>query len=535
MESEPTEESDLVEAAPQRTAAGVSVRHGFVLGLIAGIVMVAFTIGARLAWRSFTITELAADWFTAVVPPQLFDWLLNTLSFYAKPSMFAGLVVAQILVGGALGAGYVKLMERWPVRGYLEWLRAPAVAVLLWLVSMITLVPLFGGGFFASDVIGGPKDFLLSSLATYALFGVSIAYLFTRAMSPVTLSDGPTHPARRSFLRQMVEWTAFSVVLVFGTKYFLERGGAQMSPSGVFRRPGVLSTEVTPNEEFYVVSKNIIDPVVETAEWRLEVEGLVGTPFSLTYDELTEMPSREQYVTLECISNEIGGPLISNALWRGVPLRDVLERGGLQGGVHDISFEAWDGYSESITLDRAMGEEVLVAYEMNGEPLPTNHGFPARLLIPGFFGLKSVKWLTKIAPVDFNFRGYWQERGWTDQPTVKTMSKFETPATGAGHPFATVDLGGVAFAGDRGISRVELSFDGGETWQEAEAVSQPLSPYTWVVWTAQFTPVERKPAKLVVRATDGQGEVQTASQSGTLPSGATGHHEIRAEFIKPIA
>lgn len=505
------------------------------LGLISGIVMVAFTISVRLAWRSVTITELAADWFTAFLPTQLFDWLLNTLSFYAKPTMFASLVVVQILVGGLLGSAYVKLMERWPVKSYLEWLRAPALAVLLWLVSMVTLAPLFGGGFLASGVIGGPKDFLLASLAIYALYGLSIAYLFTRAMTPFTLSDGPAHPARRSFLRQMVEWTVFSVVLVFGTKFLLERGGRQMSPSGMFRQPGVLSTETTPNEEFYVVSKNIIDPVVEAAEWRLEVEGMVETPFGLTYAELTEMPSREQYVTLECISNEIGGPLISNALWKGVPLRHVLERGGLKAGVHDVSFEAWDGYTESITLERAMGDEVLIAYEMNGEPLPTDHGFPARLLIPGVFGLKSVKWLTKIAPVDFNFRGYWQKRGWTDQPLVKTMSKFETPATGAAHPFGPVDLGGVAFAGDRGISRIEVSFDGGETWQEADAVSRALSPDTWVVWTAQFTPPARQPAKLAVRATDGDGVTQTATRTGTLPSGATGHHEIRVEFTRPVA
>ena len=161
------------------------------------------------------------------------------------------------------------------------------------------------------------------------------------------------------------------------------------------------------------------------------------------------MPPVEEYVTLECISNLVGGDLISNAKWRGVPLRMFLERARLKPSVVDISFYAQDGYSESIPLEMAMRDEVIVAYEMNGEPLPSKHGFPARLIVPGYFGLKHVKWLTKIEPVVHDFRGYWQQRGWTDVPWVKTFSRIDVPSHMSVIEGGMLSLGGVAFAGDR--------------------------------------------------------------------------------------
>ena len=245
-----------------------------------------------------------------------------------------------------------------------------------------------------------------------------------------------------------------------------------MAASSTHRVLGILSSEVTPNEEFYTVSKNFIDPDVRLSQWSLAIDGLVDKPTVLEFDEIRAMPSVEKYVTLECISNEIGGDLISNALWRGVPLKTILEQAQIAPESQDVALWASDGYTESISIDKLMQDEVLVVYEMNGQPLPRSHGFPVRLIVPGYFGLKSVKWLTRIEPVDINFTGYWQGRGWTDVPIVKTMSRIDTPAPSARLPLAPLEVGGIAFAGTRGIQSVEIRTE--ETgWTPVERISTP--------------------------------------------------------------
>ena len=497
-----------------------------VRGLAAGVAMVSATVAVRLLLGSVTITELAADWLTMTLPPATIDFLLERLSTYAKPSMLVGLLAAQVVVGGAVGVGYGQMTARLPASER-EWPRALAVSGVLWVVSMLTLVPVFGGGAFGAGARGGAVSFMAASLVTYAVYGVALAALFGEASrAGDTIDHG-----RRAVLRKTVVWASAVAALAVGGKFLLDRARSQVSNSGSFRVAGVLSSEVTPNEEFYVISKNFIDPVIDPERWGLEIAGLVERPQSLTYEELVGLPSVERFVTLECISNEVGGDLISTALWRGAPLRNVLENAGLKPGIVDVAFESEDGYSESIPVERAMRDEVLVAYEMNGEPLPESHGFPARLIIPGFFGLKSVKWLKKIEPVPIDYAGYWQQRGWTDDPVVKTMSRIDTPATKTAQPRGELQIAGVAFAGDRGISRVELSLDAGETWVESEEMTEPLSAYTWIIWKARVLPGSSRLAEVRVRATDGDGAVQTHRRMATIPEGATGHHEILVELV----
>ena len=507
--------------------------RGLVPGLLAGLAMVVFTVAARLVTGAFTVTELAADWFTAVLPPSIVDYLLESLTFSTKPMMFAGLLVAQVLVGGAAGVGYAEIARRWPLSVSLEWVRVIAFAMLGWLLSMVTLVPIFEGGFFGVSAPGVTSAFILSSLGAYAVYGVSLGYFWVRATHPRGPTTEPS--SRRAFLRFVGVWALVGVGVFYGLRYLFDETRRQMSPSGTFRTPGILATEITPNDEFYLVSKNILDPTVEADQWSLEVTGLVDEPAMITYEELRAMPAVERFVTLECISNWVGGDLISNAKWKGVPLKDILQKARLGPDVVDVSFGAWDGYSESITLAKAMSDEVMVAYEMNGEPLPTGHGFPARLIIPGFFGLKSVKWLTKIEPVDKDFKGYWQRRGWTDNPIVKTMSRIDTPTRGSRHHLQDVLLAGVAFAGDRGISRIEVSSDFGDSWVEVDETSEPLSPYTWVIWKTRFAPPRTGRVTLQVRAIDGDGEVQTDERMDSLPYGATGLHEIPLTFREGAA
>ena len=251
-------------------------------------------------------------------------------------------------------------------------------------------------------------------------------------------------------------------------------------------------------------------------------------PLVLGLAQLKAMPSVRRPHTLECISNEVGGELISNAHWRGVRLRDVVARaGGVPAKAIKIVFRCADGYTESLPIAEAMHPDTLLVHEINGEPLPPKHGFPLRLLVPGLFGMKNPKWITRIEAANFDFQGYWERSGWSDQALVQTMSKFTAPPR-TPRPKANeeVGLGGVAYAGARGIKAVDVSLDDGKTWQPAQ-IKPPLGPYTWVLWAALWKPTAPGEYRLKVRARDGTGVLQTAQPSPTLPDGATGDHTIR--------
>lgn len=286
-----------------------------------------------------------------------------------------------------------------------------------------------------------------------------------------------------------------------------------------------LPAEVTPTGDFYIVSKNPpgFDPDLDASLWRLEVIGR-SQPLRLGYRELLALPAVQRYHTLECISNEVGGNLISNARWRGIPLHQILEMAGADTSLKKLSFRCADGYTTAIPMSDALLPDTLLAYEMNGEPLPSKHGFPARLLVGGLYGMKNPKWITRIEPVDY-FLGYWEQRGWSNEAVVKTMSKFTTP--GATLPTGQrTQLGGVAYAGKRGIRAIEYTTDDGRTWLPA-AIKPVLGPYTWVLWTADWTPAAPGTYLLGVRAQDGAGQWQTADEAPTLPDGASGLHRIR--------
>lgn len=285
-----------------------------------------------------------------------------------------------------------------------------------------------------------------------------------------------------------------------------------------------LTAEVTPNDRFYVVDEEIFDPDLDPATWRLDVGGAVRSPFSLTYDELTSFPLVERYQTLECISNEVGGGLISTAKWVGVPLPLILERAGVQPAAVEVVFTASGGYSDSLGVTQAMDEGTLIVVGMNDHVLPRAHGFPARLLSVGTYGMKNPKWLTGIRVTDRPYQGYWEERGWSKEAIVKTGSRIDAPAPGqqVGGPLT---IAGVAFAGDRGISRVEVSADGGITWAEAE-LKPALSDLAWRLWRYRWKPAGTGPASIMVRAHDGDARLQTAVYAAPHPDGASGYHAI---------
>jgi DMSO/TMAO reductase YedYZ molybdopterin-dependent catalytic subunit len=287
-----------------------------------------------------------------------------------------------------------------------------------------------------------------------------------------------------------------------------------------------LSAEVTSNRLHYTVDESIIDPAVDRGSWRLRVEGMVGRPLTLDYDQLLAMPSIEQYVTLQCISNLVGGDLVGTARWTGVPLRQVLERaGGVRPGSVRVVFHAVGGYSDSLPLAKALEPTTVVAYGMNDRSLPRAHGYPARIIVPGIYGMKNVKWLERIEVVDYDYLGYWQRSdGWDNIAEVKTASRIDVPAELTPVPGSGV-IAGVAWAGDRGIRRVEVSLDGGATWTSA-ILRRELARAAWRQWRFPLRPGGPRRLKLEVRAVDGDGATQTAVQAPPHPSGASGYHEV---------
>jgi DMSO/TMAO reductase YedYZ molybdopterin-dependent catalytic subunit len=297
--------------------------------------------------------------------------------------------------------------------------------------------------------------------------------------------------------------------------------GAELAVEG-------LSPIVTPNEEFYRIDTALIVPRPDIRTWRLRVTGLVDRPFELTYDELVAMPLHDQYVTIACVSNEVGGDLVGNALWRGVRLKELLERAGVQSDATQIVGRAVDGFTVGFPTVWALADEreSLVAVAMNGEPLPPDHGYPARLIVPGLYGyVSATKWLTEIELTRLeDFDAYWVPLGWSKEAPILTQSRIDVPRDRARLSPGTTPIAGVAWAPDRGISAVEVQVDDG-AWQPAE-LSQSISDATWVQFVHRW---DATPGDHVVRvrATDGAGEIQTDERTRPAPDGARGHHTIQ--------
>ena len=489
--------------------------------------MTVVLIALRLTFDATAITEVMADWFTRLLPPAVFDFFIEKLSSNAKRLLYVFVFLGQIGVGGLIGVVYAKYVKDATAQeGVVK--RAVYLAVGVWAVLALALTPLLGGGFLGTNLTDGP--FRYSSALLFAVF--VFALTMTQMLALSNRAEGKEYSAsRRDFLQKAAIFSALVVVGGVAGRTVLTNL-SRLTPS-VTRPKGKLSTPVTPNDEFYFVSKSAVVSDIDVATWTLNVEGdRVGNPLKITYDELLAMPAIEEYVTLTCISNTVGGDLISNALWKGVPLRFILDKAELAEDTERIAFHAHDGYFDSFPLDIARRDEVIVAYRMNGVPLPASHGFPARIIVPGLYGMENVKWLDRIEPVLANFRGYWQRRGWQDTAVIKTMSRFDIPVDNDRLSVTEVEVGGVAFAGTRGIIRVEVSLDGGATWRDA--TSEPaLSDYAWVIWRVDWpSPMPGNPT-LVVRATDGTGTPQDQAWKSNQPSGATGWHRIDVLLSEP--
>jgi DMSO/TMAO reductase YedYZ molybdopterin-dependent catalytic subunit len=302
---------------------------------------------------------------------------------------------------------------------------------------------------------------------------------------------------------------------------------------GTVNFKGFMAKEITPNDEFYITTYSYKVPNIDYEKFRLRIEGFVEKPYMLSMKDLEAMKDKTEFVTLECIGNPSGGDAISNALWDGVTLRKVLDRAVPRGGIVKAAFYAEDGYTDSIPYTLARSDDVFLAFRMNGKYLPSRHGYPVRAVVPGIYGMKNVKWLSKIELVNYNFKGYWEKRGWSDEAVIPVMSEILMPMKGKRIPFGNYVIGGVAFGGRYGISRVQVSLDDKSTWQEAE-LKKPLSKWSWVLWRYDWKPSKEGEYTITVRAFDRSGKVQESPSLfgrllGSFPDGSKGLHSVNVK------
>jgi len=291
--------------------------------------------------------------------------------------------------------------------------------------------------------------------------------------------------------------------------------------------PG-LSPLFTPNKDFYRIDTALVTPNISTDDWRLEIFGMVAHPKTLTYKELSARPVFELDDTISCVSNEVGGDLVGNARWLGVRLDDLIREVAPTPGADQIMGYSEDGFAAGFPLAALDGRDAMIAIGMNGEPLPLAHGFPARIIVPGLYGyVSATKWLTRIELTRFDTKhGYWITRGWSERAPIKTQSRIDTPKDGAELKPGALAIAGVAWAPTRGISKVEVKI-GNDGWREA-TLGPEIAKTTWRQWWIDWTP---RPGGYVisVRATDGNGNLQSEANVPVEPNGAEGWHTINVQ------
>ena len=464
------------------------------------------------------------DLVIALQPPGAKQFVVTL--FGEADKLLLNLVIAGVALAAAAAGGLVA--RRWP----------PAVTFGALAFGLLALV-------------AGLRDPLSEPLTTLIVVAVAVAvatFTLPRLLRLATERDGrrAEMPAwgRRRFIGTSLALIGVAAGSGLIGRALLDRGrlaaasqarplpepitAAPSPPAGSSLAVDGITSIVTPNEQFYRIDTALLVPRPNLADWRLAVTGLVEREFELTYDELLAMELHDQYVTIACVSNQVGGDLVGNALWRGVRLKELLERAGLLPEATQIVGRAVDGFTVGFPVAHALaaGRESLVAVGMNREPLPADHGFPARLIVPGLFGyVSATKWLAEIELTTWTgFDAYWVPLGWSKEGPILTQSRIDVPPNGARLAAGPTAIAGVAWAPDRGINGVEVQVDE-DGWTPAE-LSTPISDATWVQFSASWDAVAGDHF-LRVRAIDGDGEIQTDERTAPDPDGARGHHTIR--------
>ena len=487
---------------------------GFGWGCIAGLALVALMYLCALVFGLRPLPHLLNEPILSLMPGFVFGFLIDNLQHAGKVVEELGLIVAMIVALGVLGGLAAIAGLRWRSQ-YLPF----AFAAMGWAVVVGILLPVGGAGPLGID------DGVVTPLIWAVLFAVYAVVLQLGARPAPGVDAG-----RRRLLTRLPMGIAGISVLALAYRVGPDWYNAIFSAPGSTLRG--ISPAVTPVDQFYVVSKNLADPVVDGRTWKLHVGGMADKPVTLTLADLRALPSTTEFVTLECVSNDVGGPQISTGSFTGVSLAKLVDMASPRGQATWVAFSARDGYTESFDLGMVRAHpEILVAYDLNGSQLPNEHGYPARILIPGHYGMKGPKWLDTITLTNQESQGYWEQQGWDHNAVVKTMSRIDAPQDGDIVKLGPLEIGGVAYAGTRGISKVEYSTDGGSSWAAAP-FDPPLSNLTWVVWRTSWTPTTEGAYRLAVRATDGSGAVQSNGSAPSYPGGSSGYHTVHVNVSK---
>jgi hypothetical protein len=526
--------------------------RGFWIGVTAGAFALFLSFLLRFLLGGLFVPELASQTLVSLTPAAVESRAVETLGPVAKYSALFGAVFVNVAFYGVLGAFLEGLRARLASKAYVT--RAVGFSLVAYVILLLASVTFLGVTQISTQPISIP------SAAAYLfpaqlVFGFALAYLYDTELRGPTMVQEATPVAlprvdrrRRMLIRAAAAGVVASIILFYGLDLFfpsqqMPTSEVVMPPSelkGIFADPMLadfVASEVTMSERFYRVDVNVSPPAVNGDAWNLSLHGLVKNPLTLSYAELKAMQAVEQYNTLECVSNSVGGDLISNASWKGVRLKDLLDQAQVQPGAVYVVFTCVDGYDVGIPMERALLEGTILAYEMNGATLPQEHGYPVRALVPGLYGMMNAKWVVDIEVVDNVYQGFWQRRGWANDAQYQTGSTIVIPGESAVRdrfvelgpsnvlPGSKTPIAGIAFAGDRGILKVEVSTDGGATWETA-SLKDPLSGYTWVFWATEWNPPTEGEYQIIVRATDKTGNVQTATIQNAFPNGATGYHMV---------
>ena len=516
---------------------------GLIGGTIATLILFVGTSLLGLPFPPLAIFQL----LIAPVPGSIQSVVVESLQEYAKYSAFvfssAIYVIMYGLVAIFLGFVFKGEVQR---NGTKTMLIGTIVPTVIALGLQLELMSAFSA---LSSWFGWLIALLLALVANIIYSETVMSRISVPVAEPAKSIQQPVYSPRRGFIKKVVVAAVVLAIAGIGARLGLSfLSGQPLVTSGnsvpinpspestgsnipvIFNDPRIsdlLGSEVTDNRVFYRVDIDPIPPQVDLNSWILKIHGEVNSALTLDNESLSKLPTMDEYVTLECVSNTVNPPgsLISNAKWTGVSLASLLGQAGVLADGKYVVFRCADGYTVGIPLERAMLPDALLAFKMNDQTLPNEHGFPLRALVPGIYGMMNAKWITEIEVVNQVYLGYWQERGWSNDARIETTTILYYPQPNADVTGST-PIAGVAFAGDRGISKVEISVDGGRTWSQA-SLKKPKSPYSWVLWAYAWNPTTKGTATIVARAYDGTGAPQDQTVVEPFPDGASGYQSIQ--------
>lgn len=517
------------------TAESATVRLGVVAAASVGVLALAGAVAVGHLMAGFVGANASpvvavGNTFIAFTPNWLKDFAVRTFGTADKMVLLIGM--SLVLVGVAVAAGLASRMKSAP---------GLVLAVLLGLVGVGAVVRAPDLGLVA----------LLAPLSSLVVGVLGFRWLHARALaaarSAAASAGSPAghgvrlSPDRRRFLVSSAVVAAGAALAGGGGQVLTGGGGAEASrravgritaaepappipPSADFSRLGT-PTFLTPNPNFYRVDTALSVPHVRAADWRLRVHGMVGRELVLRYDDLRRYPLIERTITMTCVSNDVGGDYVSTANFVGVRLRDVLRTGGVRPGADQLFSSSVDGWTAGTPMEVVLdpGRDALLVIGMNGEPLPVEHGFPVRMVVPGLYGyISATKWVVDLEATTFAaMQCYWVRRGWGVRGPIKTESRIDAPAGFARVKAGPVTVAGIAWAQPKGIERVEVRVNRG-SWQTAR-LSTEVNGRTWRMWQIQLT-LDPGLKFVECRATDRTGYTQTDQRVDPIPDGATGWH-----------